>query len=94
MFSLLNFDQSLSKISDLLWEGFERISGATKNWGRWSEIVSVRFPNIISLESLLEKMLSVRVFKWLVSLIGYKIYIVIELEVKESRKWLVGWCIL
>ena len=33
-FSLLNFDQSLSKIFDLLEEGFERISGANKNRGK------------------------------------------------------------
>ena len=52
-FSLLNFDQSLSKIFDLLEEGFERISGANKNRGKWSEIVAVRSPDIILLESIL-----------------------------------------
>ena len=57
-------------------------------------IVAVRFPDIISLESILEKMLSMRVFEWLVSLVGCRIYGIIELEANESRKSLVGWCTL
>ena len=69
-FSLLNFDSSLLKIFDLFWDGFVRIY---KNWGKWSEIVAVRFADIISLESIFEKMLSKRVFEWLVSLVGCKI---------------------
>ena len=48
--------------------------------------MSIRFPDIISLE----KMLSVRVFERLVSLVGYIIYGIIELEATESRKSLVG----
>ena len=77
-----------------MYKGFENKIGANKNWGRWSEIVAVRFPDIISLESILEKMLSMRVFEWLVSLVGCRIYGIIELEANESRKSLVGWCIL
>ena len=53
-------------------------------------MVAVRFPDIISLESILEKMLSMRVFEWLVSLVGCRIYEIIELEANESRKSLVG----
>ena len=53
-------------------------------------MVAVRFPDIISLESILEKMLSMRVFEWLVSLVGCRIYGIIELEANESRKSLVG----
>ena len=49
-------------------------------------MVAVRFPDIISLESMLEKMLSVRVFEWLVSLVACRIYGIIELEDNESRK--------
>ena len=43
-------------------------------------MVAVRFPDIISLESILEKMLSMRVFEWLVSLVGCRIYGITELE--------------
>ena len=57
-------------------------------------MVPVRFPDIISLESILEKMLSMRVFEWLVSLVGCRIHGIIEFEANESRKLLVGWCIL
>ena len=53
-------------------------------------IVAVRFPDIISLEIILEKMLSMRVFEWFVSLVGCRIYGIIELEANESRKSLVG----
>ena len=91
-FSLLNFDQPLSKIFDLLEEGFKRILGANKNWG--SEMVAVKFQDIISLESILAKMLSMRAFEWLLSLVGCRIYGIIELKTNESRKSLVGWCIL
>ena len=49
-------------------------------------MVAVRFPDIISLESILEKMLSMRRFEWLVSVVDYRIYGVIELETNESRK--------
>ena len=35
-------------------------------------------------------MLSMRVFEWLVSLVGCRIYEIIELEANESRKSLVG----
>ena len=45
-------------------------------------MVAVRFPDIISLESILEKMLSMR----LASLVDYRIYGIIELEANESRK--------
>ena len=57
-------------------------------------IVAVRFPDIISLESILEKMLSMRVFECLVSLAGCRIYGIIELVANESRKSLVGLCTL
>ena len=86
------FQKYLIYLKDL--PGFERILAANKNCGRWSEIVAVRFPDIISLESMLEKILSVRVFEWLVSLAGFRIYGSIELEAIESRNSLVGWCML
>ena len=93
-FSLLNFDQSFSKTFELLYEGFQWILGANKNCGRWSEIVAVRFPDIISLESIFQKILSMRVFEWLVSIVGCKINGIIKLEAKKSRKSLEDWCTL
>ena len=42
------------------------------------------------MESILEKKLSMKVFEWLVSLVGCKIYGTMELEAKESRKSLVS----
>ena len=58
------------------------------------KIVAVRFPDIITLASILEKMLSMVVFEWLVSLDGCRIYGIIELEAKEPRKSLVDRCTL
>ena len=45
-FSQSNLYQSLSKIFDLAEDGFEKISGAIRNCGRWSDLAAVRFPNI------------------------------------------------
>ena len=73
-----------------MYKGFEKKLGANKNWGRWSEIVAVRFPDIISLESIFKKIFSMRVFECLVSLVGCRIYRFIEKEANESRKSLVG----
>ena len=53
-----------------------------------------RFPDIFSVGSKFEKILSMTASEWLVSLAGYKIYRITELEVKESRKLLEGWCTL
>ena len=79
---------------DLLHKGLERTFGANKNWGRWSDMAAVMFPDIASHESTFEKILSVRVLKWLVSLVSCKIYGMIESEARESRNSLVRWCLL
>ena len=93
-FSLSNFDQSLSRMFDLLHKGFESTLGANKNWGRWSDMIAVMFSDITSHERTLEKILSMRVLEWLVSFVGCKIYGMLEFEARESRNSLVGWCSL
>ena len=47
--------------------------------------------DIISGEIKLENILSMRVFEWLVILVGCKIYGIKELEASESKKSFVGW---
>ena len=53
---------------------------------KWSDIVAVMLPDI-----KLENILSMRVFEWLVILVGCKIYEIKELEANESKKSFVGW---
>ena len=69
-----NLDQPLSRMFHLLQKGFENTLGANKNWGRWSDMVAVMSPDIASHKSALQKILSMRVLEWLVSLVGSKIY--------------------
>ena len=47
-------------------------------------------PDIISMENILVKRLSMKVFEWLINLLGCRIYGAIELKAKESRKSLVN----
>ena len=56
---------------DLLHKGFESTLGANKNWGRWSDMVAVMFPDIASHESTFKK-ISVRVLELLVGLLAAK----------------------
>ena len=42
----MNFDQSLFGIFHLLQKGVEHTLGANKNWGRWSDMIAVMFPEI------------------------------------------------
>ena len=58
------------------------------------DIVAVILPDIISGEIKLENILSIRVFAWLVMLVGCKIYGIKELEANESKKSFVGWWLL
>ena len=76
---------------DLLHKGFENTLGANKNRGRWSDMVAVMFPDIASHESTFEKILSMKVLELLISLVGCKIYGMIEFETREPRNSLVGW---
>ena len=71
--------------------GFGRILGTNENWGKWSDIVAVMLPDIISGEIKLENILSMRVFEWLVILVGCKIYGIKELETSEFKKSFVDW---
>ena len=48
-------------------------------------------PDIISGEIKLENILSMRVFEWLVILVGCKIHGIKELEASESKKTFDGW---
>ena len=68
--------------------------GANKNWGGWSNMVAVMFPDIASHKSTFEKILLMRVLEWPISLVSCKIYGMIEFEARESRNSLVGWCSL
>ena len=71
---------------------FLKISGAMRNWGRWSDIVAVRLPDIISVEIMLEKILSIIVFELEVTLVGWIMYGRNIDEARESKNSLVGEC--
>ena len=43
-------------------EGFEKVLGSNKNWDKWSDIVAVMLPDIISCEIKLENILPMRNF--------------------------------
>ena len=62
-----------------------------ENGGKWSDIVAVMLPDIISGEVKQENIMSVRVFEGLVILVGCKIYGIKELKASESKKSFVGW---
>ena len=49
------------------------ISGIIANWGRWSEIVAVKWPDVMPGSIKFENILSIRVLEWLVILVGCKI---------------------
>ena len=59
-------------------------------WGRWSEIVAVRLPEIASTVITFEKILSIRVSEWSVILLGGRTYGITGFDARESRKSLVG----
>ena len=64
---------------------FESTLVANKNWGRWLDIVAVMLLEMLSWETILENILSMRVFEWLVILVGCKIYGIKEFEARESK---------
>ena len=61
-----------------------------RNWGRWSDIVAVRLPDIISFEIMLETILSIIVFQLEVTLVGWIMYGRNIDEARESKNSLVG----
>ena len=84
----------ISFIKDFWVEGFDIILWTNENWGKWSDIVAVMLPDIILWKiKLKDKTLLMRVFEWLVILVGCKIHMygVEELEASESKKLFVGW---
>ena len=70
---------------DLLPEILPNTLGITENWGRWSETVAVKLPDIMSGSITFEYILSIRVLEWLVILVGWKIKGINELEARESK---------
>ena len=67
------------------------IFGIIANWCRWSEMVAVKLPDIMSESIAFENILSIKVLEWLVILVGCKIkginYLVAR-EFKNSFVWL------
>ena len=78
-------DQSLLWILDLLPGILPNILGIIENWGRWSDMVAVKLPDIMSGSITFENILSIWVLEWLVFLVGCKIKGINELEAKESK---------
>ena len=70
------------------------ILGIIENWGRWSEMVAVKLPDIMSGSIIFENILSIRVLEWLVILVGCKMKGINELEAKESKNSFVWLCSL
>ena len=62
-FSPSNLDQSRSWILDLLPGIVPNILGITEIWGRLSEMVAVKLPDIMSGSTTFENALSIRVFE-------------------------------
>ena len=58
------------------------IFGIIANWGRWSEMVADKLPDIMP-GSITLKILSIRVLEWLVILVGCKG--TNESEARESK---------
>ena len=73
------------------WHEFFESTLANKNWGRLLDIVAVIFPEITWWEILLENILSITLFEWLVILVGCNIYDIKEFEARESKNSFVGW---
>ena len=63
-----------------------------RNWGSWSDIVAVRLTDIISVDIMFEKILSIIVFELEVTLDGWIMYGRNIDEARESKNLLVGEC--
>ena len=59
---------------DLLEGELEKILGTIRNWGRWSEIVAVRYPDNKSGEITFVNIVLISVFEWLVIVVICKMY--------------------
>ena len=80
-----NLSQSLSYILDLLPEMLSNLLRNTENWGRWSEIMAVKLPDIMSGSITFENILFIRALKWIVILVVCKIKCINELKVRKSK---------
>ena len=59
--------------------------GIIENWSRWSEMVAIKLLYIMSWLITFEKILSIRVWEWLLIRIGCKIKDINELEARKSK---------
>ena len=69
----------------MAWYFWNRNKNWGRLWGRLSDIVAVMLPEINLWETILENLLSMRVFEWLVILIGFKIYDIKEFEARGLK---------
>ena len=70
---------------NLLPEILRKILGIVSNWGKWSEMVEFKLFDFIFGWRAFENILSKRILKWLVILVGCKIKGVNELEIREYK---------
>ena len=68
--------------------------GIIANWGRWSEMVAAKLPDIMSGSITFENISSIRVLQWLVILVGCRIKGINELEARECKTSFVWLCSL
>ena len=66
-------------------EILRKILGIVSNWGKWSEMVEFKLFDFIFGWRAFENILSKRILKWLVILVGCKIKGVNELEIREYK---------
>ena len=66
-------------------EILQNILGIIENWCRWSEMVAVKLPDVMSGSRSFENILSLRILEWVVTLDSCKIKGINELEAKEFK---------
>ena len=74
-------------VSDLLPKILPNIFGIIANWGRWSKMVAVKLPDIMSGSRT-------RVLEWLIILVDCKIKGINDLEARESQNSFAWLCSL
>ena len=63
------------------------ILGTIENWGKWSEMVAIKLPDVMPWSITFENVLSMQVLEWLVILIiGCKVKGKNELGAREPKK--------
>ena len=70
---------------NLLPKILRKILGIVWNWGKWSEMLAFKLFDFIFGWRAFENILSKRILKWLVILVGCKIKGVNELEIREYK---------